>query len=267
MTVMILFLCLSLAGWAQAADVIGVVDEIAGPVTVVRAGKPEGVTLSEEDDLFMGDLIRTGEGARARIVLTDDSAISLSAKTELLLTEHLFDSEKKSRSSVFSLLTGKIKCFVNDLSGYKHKRFEVQTPTAVMGVRGTVFLAWMTSPEQVGVCAMDHIIDIHLVGKPEQVVAVGGGDFLRVKKGVDLGKPERIPGDMLDKIHEGLFPKDRGLAPANKGKHLKGGLRPGRKGRGDQDLDTNAARDVRDRGGRADRSSEGTRGGGGGRAR
>jgi hypothetical protein len=70
------------------------------------------------------------------MVFSDDSTIKLSENTKLEIKEFLF--KKKSRRGVFSLAIGKMTADVKKYIGGDNV-FEVQSPTVVVGVRGTGF--------------------------------------------------------------------------------------------------------------------------------
>ena len=40
-------------------------------------------------------------------------------------------------------MVGKFKVFAKDLMKFKERGFQVKTPTAVIGVRGTVYMVWV----------------------------------------------------------------------------------------------------------------------------
>jgi hypothetical protein len=84
----------------------------------------------------MKDLIATALTSSATMVFSDDSTIKLSENTKLEIKEFLF--KEKSRRGIFSLAIGKMTADVKKYIGGDNV-FEVQSPTAVVGVRGTGF--------------------------------------------------------------------------------------------------------------------------------
>ncbi len=95
--------------------------------------------LKVDADLFEGDVLKTDEGARLEARLNDKSILRLAASSSLKLEQAKFspsnDGEKKFSAKLFA---GRLWAKVTSLLGDDSK-FEVSTPNAVAGVRGTVF--------------------------------------------------------------------------------------------------------------------------------
>ncbi|MGK5093723.1 FecR family protein [Deltaproteobacteria bacterium TL4] len=106
-------------------------------VTVVRDGK-ETTVGSLGFLLEKGDVIQTGDEGKAQIVLTSGDAVFMGPSTKLIVTETFLnpDSSKKMKRYVLSVW-GKILAKVQQTAG---KDLRVQTPTAVIGVKGTEFV-------------------------------------------------------------------------------------------------------------------------------
>jgi hypothetical protein len=107
---------------------------LSGKVFVERGGKR--VPLKPNDPLYTGDRVVTEEGT-VKILLRDNSLLTLGEKTTLEINEFLLEEGKK-RSGWFKVLKGKIKALMGKFFQVESNlRFE--TPTAVAGVRGTHF--------------------------------------------------------------------------------------------------------------------------------
>jgi hypothetical protein len=83
----------------------------------------------------LGDVVRTSAGARAKLLFDDGTVLNLGDDTRLKVTRFLFDPAG-DRVGFLELMRGAIRTWVTKLRTPK-SRFEVQTPTAVAGVRGT----------------------------------------------------------------------------------------------------------------------------------
>ena len=116
--------------------------ERAGEV-VSRVGAPEVKRnnawgpLAMGDAIEVGDRIRTGTG-RVKVLLLDDTVLTLDQNTEMTISQHLFRPQQKSRQGTFTLWSGRIKALVGSFLGESDVR--IKTPTAVAGVRGTHFV-------------------------------------------------------------------------------------------------------------------------------
>ena len=113
------------------ADVIGKFNDIRGDVSLTRANS--AISPKVESDVQTKDLIKTGDKSRAKLLLTDDTLLSVGQRSRLEVTEYLLDKNK--RSSIVSLKAGalhtKVEKFIEPGS-----KFEVHTPTAIAGARG-----------------------------------------------------------------------------------------------------------------------------------
>ncbi len=110
--------------------------ELKGDVQIIRSGGEKPFKAFLNMKLSEGDRIITGSSASGKIQLDDEVVITLAENTSIYLSE-LRDSKDSKQSSI-SLQSGgvgsSIKKKLTDNS-----RFEIKTPTAVMGVRGTEF--------------------------------------------------------------------------------------------------------------------------------
>lgn len=116
------------------AATVGKFTSVVGNVILTRDGKDYRPVVNSA--VNEKDLIVTGDGASAVMAFTDDSTITLSPKTRMQVRE--FGMEGKSRKGIFSLSLGKLVANVTKFIGGNNK-FEVHSPTAVCGVRGTLF--------------------------------------------------------------------------------------------------------------------------------
>ncbi|MDO9391894.1 MAG: FecR family protein [bacterium] len=108
----------------------------------VEVQKSQGITWTKASvkmKLLSGDKISTEDGAEAEIVLEDGSVLKMKDKS-LLLIQRMEKQKKPSMSVVnsFKVRTGKVLGCVRKMSSLDSK-FLVETPTAVAGIRGTVF--------------------------------------------------------------------------------------------------------------------------------
>jgi len=86
-------------------------------------------------NVFYGDAIRTGDPGEGVITLVDDSFIKVHSNSQIILNTIISPLEKKNSILLFF---GRVWNKISKKS-LRRKVFEVQTPTAVCGVRGTDF--------------------------------------------------------------------------------------------------------------------------------
>lgn len=105
------------------------VSDYHGDVNVLRG--TQVIAAFTGMSLVEGDLIRTGKGSSAFLLLDDGSTLRI-------YEESLFQVSELKKSSVFQLWTGKVWVKVKKLLEIDSV-FQVKTPNAVIGVRGTEF--------------------------------------------------------------------------------------------------------------------------------
>lgn len=90
--------------------------------------------------IFEGDTLSTGPASRAKVVMPDRTVLTLQASSELKVA--VYQSQEEAQKKVeLNLNKGQLNSEVN--SPYKdtsENHFQVRTPTAVAGVRGTQFM-------------------------------------------------------------------------------------------------------------------------------
>ena len=120
--------------YSTFAAAVGQFTSVVGDVTQTRAKKV--IRPVAKSPIQMKDLIATARTSSATMVFSDDSTITLSENTKLEIKEFLF--KDKSRRGIFSMAIGKLTANVKKYIGGDNV-FEVQSPTVVVGVRGTGF--------------------------------------------------------------------------------------------------------------------------------
>lgn len=126
-------------GQSSLSERQAVLSQIRGPVEVRIAGSrwqsaQLEMTLREKDE------IRTGNGGFAEILLDrggSSGKLELKAKSHLLLTSLTWDEASGEKSTFLDLAIGKVLVHAEKLK--PNSKFEIRTPTATTGVRGTVF--------------------------------------------------------------------------------------------------------------------------------
>jgi hypothetical protein len=131
-------LAIAMSATAAFADG-GVVTELAGTMTATREGGT--IVLSKGSAVKQGDTITTQKGAYAQIKFSDGAVMTIKPGTEFVIKEHNFSKEEPEKDvSTFSLLKGGLRT-VSGLIGKRGNRdaYKLNTATATIGIRGTVF--------------------------------------------------------------------------------------------------------------------------------
>lgn len=112
--------------------------EVVGDAHITKSGGSKQFRLFKGMTLNQGDFLVTGPGAKVVLLLGDrEDEVTVGENASLYLSE-LSDTDAGKKSK-FKMWTGTLWNKVKALAGAEDE-FEVETPTAVMGVRGTHFL-------------------------------------------------------------------------------------------------------------------------------
>jgi hypothetical protein len=148
---------LAVVGSARAEDAasVGKISALEGALTrfpgqassddLDKATAQGGSALKAGDDVLLGDVLKLASGF-AKLTLNDASVIMLGGDTEkdhktgalLAITEGDFKDQVRSSFSA-KLVWGKVWSHVTKALSGTGAKFEVTTPRAVAGVRGTIF--------------------------------------------------------------------------------------------------------------------------------
>jgi len=128
--------CLSPAFLAHGQEAaMGEIASMLGTVEIQRAKQTAWLKARKYTEIFFGDTILTGEDSEAVISLVDDSIMRIRANSKVVLNTRISPVERKNSVLLFfGRLWNKVS-----RKALRKKVFEIQTPTAVCGVRGTDF--------------------------------------------------------------------------------------------------------------------------------
>ena len=122
---------------AQTAQRAGQVSRAIPEVAIARGS--QNLTAAIRTVVDWGDVLRTGDGGRARIALDDGSVINVGSGSTFAVTQH----DSAAQQTEIELTYGRVRAVVVKQSK-PNAKFEVKTPVGVAGVVGTdFFLSYM----------------------------------------------------------------------------------------------------------------------------
>ena len=107
----------------------------------------------------LGDQLKTRASSGARIELKDGSVLSLGENAELNLEQFQFDEKKKERNALFNMAIEKLRVFTKEIAKLKKTNFRIKTPTALVGVGGSLFLFWVQSSTITKIVCVDGAVN------------------------------------------------------------------------------------------------------------
>jgi hypothetical protein len=140
---LVLSLSLALcAGFAFAAapaatTSVGQIKNVTGQVTVLRNNNPQ--PAKPGDLLEQADVITTGADGSVGITLIDNSRLSAGPNSSVELKQFRFNPTTQEGESVTEVRRGTLAIISGQIAKRSPEAMKVQTPTTILGVRGTTF--------------------------------------------------------------------------------------------------------------------------------
>lgn len=188
---------------AARAEDVGSVASLNGKAEIGRDG--QWIPAETGMPVQLGDQLRTADG-RLKVVFQDDSVLNLGENTTLTIDDQVFQPQQGTFKSLMKLIRGKVRATVGSYYQQTGAAYEVETPTAVAGVRGTTFIvSYDEADETTEVLGIRG--RVHVRGLNERL---GQGVFVSARESTAVGAngratpPERLNEEMLHQRLEGL---------------------------------------------------------------
>src|SRR5688572_6594793 len=197
------FIGMLLAAAAHAQDPAGTVAALQGRAEAQGAAQTAWRALALRSDVFVGERLRTADASRLKLLMRDDSVITLGPKSELVIDEQVVRTE--GGTSRMGALVGAVRAVVTDRYGKPGASFEVKTPTAVAGVRGTGFVVLIDADgKRTRVIGLYDVTRVRSVAdtRGRREVRVGAGQLTEVVAGGEPTAPRDLGADELAALVE-----------------------------------------------------------------
>jgi hypothetical protein len=129
---------------SQTTAAAGRVKVSSGTVAIVRNGQALPAPLGAE--VFEGDALRTGADGRLAVMLRDETRVSLGPDSELALAAFAFAPSESRLGVTIQLARGVIAYVSGLVAKLAPASVTIQTPTSIIGVRGTHALVRVGTP-------------------------------------------------------------------------------------------------------------------------
>ncbi len=123
-----------------AVDTAGQIAFVKGTVTIERGA--ERIAAQLKTPILQGDTVVTAENGTAKLLMRDDSVLTVYGGSRLEINSYVYDPGQKRAQSTLKLLLGKIRAIISRAT------LSVQTKTAIAGVKGTNFELWFDPAAQ-----------------------------------------------------------------------------------------------------------------------
>ena len=136
-SVLITTLCLSKTALAESSATvlssIGKVVLATGNTKIIRG--EQTLPAKRNLPLYENDILLTGKKSKLLLRLTDKTTVSLAEETEFALSKYRYTAKTSDVS--FKMLKGAFRTVTGDIGKQATPLFEIETPVATIGIRGT----------------------------------------------------------------------------------------------------------------------------------
>jgi hypothetical protein len=200
----VLLLASVLGARAHAQSMAGTCAGVQGSVEIQHAGAWRDAEVGAA--VSVGDRLRTGAHSRATVVFRDDSVIDLAPDTELGIEAQEIDDAGRRHRSLLHLVAGKVRAWVSAAYREARSRYELETPTALIAVRGTEFIVvYDRAAEITEVVGLEGHVEVHAkLAVMGAGVEVGPRALTRVAKGRFPTALQRVNDARLPRYVEGV---------------------------------------------------------------
>ncbi len=128
-----------LLAWSQETSAVaGTIKTTSGTAHVERQGQRLVATIGMA--VLRNDRLVTGNPGGLGLTLVDDTLLTIDVDSQLELNEVRFDSTTHEGRLWLRLVKGAVHVVTGLIARESPKNIRIETPTAVMGVRGTAFI-------------------------------------------------------------------------------------------------------------------------------
>jgi hypothetical protein len=202
--VVALILCLCVPA---IAEVHGVLRVVKGEVQI-KSGST-GVTSRAKlgQEVYPKDTIITGKDARAKVVMIDNNELNISPDSHVEIQNYQYNPAENKKNVLLNVLYGKVRSKVEQKYDGRTSKFQVKTPSAVAGVRGTDFVtSYSQITQKSTVITFRGAVEFGLPGSNgliQSAVSVTPGKMAEISGNSAPGVPSTLPKEQLAKFdHE-----------------------------------------------------------------
>ena len=168
---------------AAAAQRVGTMVEVVGQVTGTAPGAAP-TSMAAGDPVVLNMRIATGRDSFASLTLDPEGVLQLGANAEITIDQAEIDAATGESQSLISVVIGKIRLVLS--SAFRGKA-EVDTPTATIGVKGTILAAEIDGRADTTVWVEEG--EVEVTSKVGGTVTVAAGYFTTVRRGLPPTDP------------------------------------------------------------------------------
>ncbi len=170
--------------FASDASVCGHVVAVQGTVVATNQLQDTKRVLFRGAALFTADVLTTGPDGKIQLKFTDEGLVNLLPNTVYRISSYSFSDEKQDIA--VDLFEGGFRAMTGNIGKQNPGGYQVTTPVATIGIRGTIFDAFF----QDGELNVGTVFGTVIVHNAAGSVELSSGMYVSAMSYSELGKPE-----------------------------------------------------------------------------
>ncbi len=147
---------------------VAAVRDVEGQVVVRARGQDNFEPIAGKDRVFAGDIVKTSADGQLTLEWLDGTRMVIGPDTLLTVLKCQINKSNDTEISLFKLDAGSIWIRIMKVLSQKSK-FEITTPTATAGVRGTIFAVHVALDGETKVSVLEGQVAVTGGGQSQQV--------------------------------------------------------------------------------------------------
>ncbi len=176
---------------------------VKGQITLKAKSASEPVTAKIGSKVHEGDEITSGADSRAKIVMSDKNVFNLSPDSKIVIEKYRNDATEKTVE--IKVNSGKLRSSLEQKYDGEKSQFNIKTPSAVAGVRGTDFVtSYNSQTHESNFLTFHGTVAVSAIGPAGQgstQVMVKAGQSSSVKANQQPEAPKAIPQQQLQQLN------------------------------------------------------------------
>ncbi len=131
------------------------------------------------DDIYHNEVVETGDASATELIFLDETKLALGPNSSLVLDRFVYDPDPDKASFVMTATAGVFRFVSGKLP---KKSYEIHTPTATIGIRGTV-LSIVVIPGNPDKMGIGPVVNVTVEQGVAEITNCGGERVVLVRSG------------------------------------------------------------------------------------
>ena len=179
---------------------VGAVVAWTGDVYLYHENEPQGIKIKGMEGIYPRDTIITSVKSKVKVLMNDDSILNLGANAKLVVKDYSLVEANDKRVSVMKLFIGTVRVLVGRVFRGSESRFQIETPTAVAGIKGTHFIVSANEKESEIVTITGEVGARNITPSIPDEVILKAKLATKIQEGMAPAEPSEISPQRLNNL-------------------------------------------------------------------